>query len=173
MRKLGMNYGAERPEGLSDEARLARLAEYGFGAIFTGIGKPETIDALAPKVRAAGIDYDFIHAPFDGINRMWKEGEAGEEMLERLIVTAETCARNEIEYRIGRVATASKTAKSGHSRVVPTVYKPCFHELTEVSFRHYGVSYVKSCKFSLLGLDFKSDVLDNPLVKRTVVFKLY
>lgn len=96
MRKLGMNYGAERPEGLSDEERLARLAEYGFGAIFTGIGKPETIDALAPKVRAAGIDYDFIHAPFDGINRMWKEGEAGEEMLERLIVTAETCARNEI-----------------------------------------------------------------------------
>ena len=96
MRKLGINYGAERPEGMSDEARLARLNEYGFGAIFTGIGNPATIDALAPKVRAAGIDYDFIHAPFDKINDIWKQGDAGEEMLNRLVVTVETCARNDI-----------------------------------------------------------------------------
>lgn len=100
MRKLGINYGAERPQGMTDEERLCRLAEYGFGAIFTGIGKPEAIDALAPKVRAAGIDYDFIHAPFDGINHIWAEGEQGDTMLDRLITVAETCARNDIPIMV-------------------------------------------------------------------------
>ena len=100
MRKLGINYGAERPVEKTDEERLARLAEYGFGAIFTGIGNPATIDALAPKVRAAGMDYDFIHAPFDGINNIWREGDDGEAMLDRLLVTTETCARNEIPLEV-------------------------------------------------------------------------
>ena len=108
MRKLGMNYGAERPDGMTDENRLARLNEYGFGAIFTGIGKPETIDALAPKVRAAGIDYDFIHAPFDKINDMWKPGEAGEAMLARLITTVETCAKNEIPIAVIHLSSGEK-----------------------------------------------------------------
>lgn len=108
MRKLGINYRAERPEDMSDENCLARLNEYGFGAIFTGIGNPATVDELAPKVRAAGIDYDFIHAPFDKINDMWKAGDAGEAMLDRLIVTAETCARNEIPIAVIHLSSGEK-----------------------------------------------------------------
>ncbi len=96
MRKLGMNFRAERPKDKTDEEILARLREYGFGAIFTGMPDPQRLDELAPKVRAAGIDYDFIHAPFKGINEIWKEGEEGEEMLGRMIGTVDGCSRNEI-----------------------------------------------------------------------------
>ncbi len=108
MRKLGMNYGGERPKDMTDEDRLARLNEYGFGAIFTGIGDPATIDALAPKVRAAGIDYDFIHAPFDKINDIWRVGEGGEEMLMRLVTAAETCAKNEIPILVIHLSSGEK-----------------------------------------------------------------
>ena len=34
MRKLGMNFRAERPKDKTDEEILARMKEYGFGAIF-------------------------------------------------------------------------------------------------------------------------------------------
>ncbi len=100
MRKLGMNFRAERPKDKTDEEVLARLKEYGFDATHTGIAdpfeNPGRIDELAPKVRAAGLDYDFIHAPFKGINTIWEEGEEGEEMLNRMLATVDCCARNEI-----------------------------------------------------------------------------
>ncbi|MBR2907207.1 MAG: sugar phosphate isomerase/epimerase [Clostridia bacterium] len=96
MRKLGMNFRAERPKDKTDEEILARMKEYGFGAIFTGMPEPDRLAELAPKVREAGLDYDFIHAPFKGINTIWEEGEEGEEMLNRLLATVDGCAKNEI-----------------------------------------------------------------------------
>lgn len=117
MRKLGMNFRAERPKDKTDEEILARLKEYGFDATHTGIANPfETpgrIDELAPKVRAAGLDYDFIHAPFKGINTIWQEGEDGEEILSRILATVDCCNRNEIPLVVVHLSSGENAPMIG------------------------------------------------------------
>lgn len=117
MRKLGMNFRAERPTDKTDEEVLARLKEYGFDATHTGIAdpfeNPGRIDELAPKVRAAGLDYDFVHAPFKGINTIWGKGEEGEEILSRILATVDCCARNEIPLIVVHLSSGEKAPMIG------------------------------------------------------------
>lgn len=101
MRKLGMNFGADGGKERPVEERLAGLVEHGFTAIFTGLhGTADAVRDLSLAARAAGVDYDFIHAPFKGINNIWKEGEDGEAQLNTLITCAEACAHGEVPMMV-------------------------------------------------------------------------
>ncbi|MBQ8815483.1 MAG: sugar phosphate isomerase/epimerase [Lachnospiraceae bacterium] len=48
-------------------------------------------DELMAELAANGIICDNMHAPFDGINDMWHEGETGEDMLNRLKISVDRC----------------------------------------------------------------------------------
>ena len=54
------------------------------------------IEERCALLRASRISVDNCHAPFDGINNMWLDTDAGDEMLARLLSGVENCARYEI-----------------------------------------------------------------------------
>ena len=99
-------------------------------------------------------------------------------VLEKLIINytvslCDTCASYEIEDGRGGVSASAETAERRHTRIVPTVNEPGFNKFSEVTLRHNSVSYVKTCELALLGLCFKSDVINHPLIKRSVVLEFY
>lgn len=92
--KIGINLGCYGG-GLTIEEQIRLIKENGFEACFLGCEGAD-FDAVVEKVQAAGITVDNLHAPFNKINDMWKEGEAGEDMLARLIACVEKAARHGI-----------------------------------------------------------------------------
>lgn len=89
MRKLGINVAALREGTLDDFLRIVK--NVGFDCLFSG-ADPVRIKAA----QKAGFGLDSLHAPFDGINHMWLEGEDGEIMLKRLTDTVDLCAAGDI-----------------------------------------------------------------------------
>ncbi len=89
MRKIGINLHAKR--GLALEAYLKKVKELGFDCVFSGVPAPENRRKTADAVREAGLEYETLHAPFDGINSIWLEGEAGDTMLQRLLDSVDAC----------------------------------------------------------------------------------
>lgn len=91
--KIGINmdcYGE-----LPLQKQISLMKENGFTACFTGNEYPE-FDRDVETLQAAGISVDSLHAPFNKINEIWKVGEEGEQMLNRLIACAEAAARHGI-----------------------------------------------------------------------------
>lgn len=64
---------------------LPLIKTAGFDSFFTGYYRREDVAKIAEKAAKVGLEFDFIHAPFAGINSMWLEGEEGDAMLEKLI----------------------------------------------------------------------------------------
>jgi sugar phosphate isomerase/epimerase len=89
-RKIGINSNAY---GRLDVARQTELfRENGFEAFFTGSEDP-LLDDWMTALRGAGIVCETLHAPFNAINDMWREGEAGERMLARLTDGVTKCEK--------------------------------------------------------------------------------
>ena len=86
--KTGMNIDAVKV--ISQKEYIKLMAELGFSATFSGDKDEAYHYALANDLAEFGIEYETIHAPFDGINAMW--GEDGEEMYKRLAHTVDMCA---------------------------------------------------------------------------------
>ncbi len=72
-RKLGMN--ADAIEKTSPLSALDLLSAAGFDSFFVGAQPLEDILALKARADALGLSFEFIHAPFRGINVMWQEGD--------------------------------------------------------------------------------------------------
>jgi len=94
MKKIGVNLGCYG-DGLPIEEQIALMCENGFETTFMGSENPH-IDTYVSLLKAAGIICENCHAPFNKINDIWFAGEAGEEMLARLINGVRACAKNEI-----------------------------------------------------------------------------
>ena len=84
-----------------------------------------------------------------------------------------TDSADEVKHGSGSITSSAQTAERRHTGVVPTVHNTVFHEGTEISLGHNGVCHVQTCKFDLTGFAgfiFKIDIVDNPIVKRSVNF---
>ena len=93
--------------------------------------------------------------------------------INKAVSLGDACRADEIEDRLGGVATSAERADGGKSRVIPAVNHIILNEVTEVSLGHYRVGNVETSELSLLGLGVKdTDVVYYPLVERSVVFKL-
>lgn len=90
MRRIGIQMHAK--PGLSTEAYIKQIKALGFDATFTGVLPMEKIPALAQLLAEEGIFWESMHAPFDGINNIWLEGEEGDTMLARLKNGVDACA---------------------------------------------------------------------------------
>lgn len=86
MMKIGMNLLDSMPQ--QDCIKL--MAELGFQATFTGDFDEAYHYSVANDLAKYGIEYETIHAPFNGINAMW--GDDGEQMYARLTHTVDMCA---------------------------------------------------------------------------------
>lgn len=90
MRKIGINLDAVK--SISAEEAVEIIASLGFGATFTGVmADADRQRRLADRLASKGISYDTLHAPFSHINDVWKDGDAGDEMLQELTDTVDRC----------------------------------------------------------------------------------
>lgn len=91
---IGINWGCYG-DGLSAREQLRLMQDNGFEATFLASADP-ALDEVLPLLKGAEIVCEALHAPFRGINGMWQAGDAGEQMLGRLIHGVTACARHEI-----------------------------------------------------------------------------
>ena len=100
MREIGINLGARTDMDLPTFCAFIR--GLGFTRVFSGSTDPDKVRTQAETVHAAGLTYDTLHAPFKGImNAIWKEGDEGEETLNKLLTCIDLCT--EIEAPIAVV----------------------------------------------------------------------
>lgn len=114
-RKIGINKNCIN---IPDAEAVRLMAENGFSATFAD-SEDESLERYISLCRDAGIACETLHAPYDRINDMWFEGEAGENMLERLINALETCARFEVPTAIVHLSSgddAPRINDLGYSR---------------------------------------------------------
>jgi len=73
-RKLGIN--CECISGANPVETLELIKAAGFDSFFSGtyVNKHAMPEALRKKADELGLEYEFIHAPFSGINNMWLSG---------------------------------------------------------------------------------------------------
>lgn len=98
-RKLGVN--VDCAAGLSAIETLELAHKTGFEAFFTGAQDRETIGALKKRADELSMDFEFIHAPFRGINDMWMPGLGYLTMFHAMKHTIDLCA----EFGIPSVIT--------------------------------------------------------------------
>lgn len=71
-RKLGINADCVRNTEVIQNLEI--IKQTGFESFFTGAKLTEGIGEIRKKADELSLDYEFIHAPFDGINNMWLAG---------------------------------------------------------------------------------------------------
>ena len=89
---LGINlycYGEEDELCLECQAEL--MKENGFTKTFDFPHKKEVCESNAKLLAKYGIVFDTLHAPFRGINDMWKDSDVGEKMLSKLLDGVDKC----------------------------------------------------------------------------------
>lgn len=73
-------------------SRLEEIALYkrcGWDGVFTDWS--EEFFEVAKKIKEENLVYQSVHAPFIGCDQLWKEGEAGDKMTDRLIACLRDC----------------------------------------------------------------------------------
>lgn len=89
MRKVGIIF--ECVNDIADKELAKLLSELGFSATFTSTMTKERHFEVANALAPCGIEYETIHAPFDGINNIWYDNEEGEKMLADLKDCVDKC----------------------------------------------------------------------------------
>lgn len=90
--EIGINlycYGNHDELSLRHQAQLMR--ENGFTKTFDFPSSKQTMESNAKLLSEYGISYDTLHAPFSGINNIWKKGDDGDMMLSRLLDGVDKC----------------------------------------------------------------------------------
>ena len=91
-RKLGII--CECIQGEDALITLERMKNAGFECFFSGAIQEERVRALKEKADSLGLEFQFIHAPFAGINAMWQEGDEYQKIwngMTEAIASASAC----------------------------------------------------------------------------------
>lgn len=85
------------------EEVIEAFLENGIGRTFVNIEHPEFEKAMEALARA-GIAVDNFHAPFKGLNVIWEPGEAGDEMLAKLMGGVDACVKYGVKLMVCHVS---------------------------------------------------------------------
>ncbi len=118
MRKIGISFIPAQGESVENYSSLIRNA--GFEAVFISYNKPQETRDMCRYVLNGGFELDNLHAPFDHINDIWLEGEAGETMLNRLIDCLKCCK----EYGVPKAVVHLSSKENA----------PCINDLGHARF---------------------------------------
>lgn len=92
--KIGVNLNCFGPLPLTEQVAL--MKRHGFETTFCVSDNPMFAEAYALAKRE-GILFENLHAPYRGVEEMWREGEAGEDFLNnKLLAAVQTCAAYQI-----------------------------------------------------------------------------
>ena len=118
--EIGINlhcYADEKALPLEKQAQL--MKQNGFTKTFCFPGNEAASEKGAALLSRYGISFDTLHAPFRGINDIWKDEECGEAMLQRLLNGIDKCrlvgAQTMIVHLSSRIP-APKVTDVGFSR---------------------------------------------------------
>lgn len=106
-------------------------------------------DELMATLAENGIICDNMHAPFDGINDMWQEGEAGDDMLNRLKISVDRCKQYAVPVLVVHLSAGCPM------REISEIGKKRFTDLVEyavaggVTIAFENQRYLENLKWSL------------------------
>jgi sugar phosphate isomerase/epimerase len=106
MRLTGINYCDYY--GLSPYEFAAAIKSCGFDAAFTDSDNDIAPSAFAKAFYENGIAWETIHAPFKGINEIWKNGESGDQILAKLKTTVDICAEFSVPTAVIHLSSGEK-----------------------------------------------------------------
>ena len=106
-RKFGINVDCLRKSGISTCDTLVLAHQAGFRAFFNNFsyGDADNVAELKELADRLGMDYEFIHAPFRGINAMWEEGDGYAEIYNAMITTVDAASANGVPAVIIHVSS--------------------------------------------------------------------
>lgn len=113
-------------DGLDINRQIELMQENDFAHTFIMGDNPLLNGSLIDKVKRAGIIFDTLHAPFNGINDIWKPGIDGGEMLRRLIECVRKCADFDIPVAVVHLSSgkpAPAISDIGNSRFARLIEK--------------------------------------------------
>jgi len=90
MRKIGISLGGSDDLPMQEYAML--LQENGFSCTFELADNMERVCKNAEILSQYGIEYDSLHAPWQGINRIWWQEDQEEIALKGMMYTVDICA---------------------------------------------------------------------------------
>lgn len=118
--EIGINLHGYRPKKhISDEMHCALMKENGFTTTFCMSDSPFVKRENINMLEKYGIRFDMLHAPFSGINNMWRKGKKGDDMLKKLMRAVDTCASGGIQKLVVHLSSAPHTpfmTKTGFDR---------------------------------------------------------
>jgi len=85
---------------VSTEEQIPLIKKAGFDGVFTGWSDHAPIGEWAKIVSDNGMIYQSLHAPFTRANRMWEEGQEGEDVADELCRCLDACAENGIPIMV-------------------------------------------------------------------------
>ena len=86
-RNLGMNCDCIRTDNFSPLHTLEQMAQVGFDSFFMNMNAPRAIAEARKTGDRLGLDFEFIHAPYKGVNEFWKDGDGYLPLLEGILQT--------------------------------------------------------------------------------------
>ena len=90
MRLIGINYCDFYGYAPYEFAKI--IKECGFGATFTEARDLNDSSVYAKAFYENGIVWETVHAPFDGINNIWRDSDDGDIILAKMKITVDICA---------------------------------------------------------------------------------
>ncbi len=106
MRLIGINYCSFY--GLSPDEFARNIKAVGFGATFTEAHDLTDAEAYAKAFYENGIAWETVHAPFDGINNIWRESDDGDIILAKMKRTVDICADFSIPTAVIHLSSGEK-----------------------------------------------------------------
>lgn len=85
------------------EAHLPLVKEAGFDGIFTCFWHEERMRRIASICKTLGLNFTSVHAPFSGVDAVWREGEEGETVLNALLRSLESTAEIGVPVLVSHV----------------------------------------------------------------------
>lgn len=82
LRKKGINCDCIKDAKQTDTLELIKRA--GFDSYFTNSYKADEVQEIVEKGNALGLECEFLHAPFVGINAMWLDGDEYKGIYEKM-----------------------------------------------------------------------------------------
>ena len=71
-RRFGIN--ADCLKGISERDALALIKNAGFESVFLSSYHDQEVESIKKEADRLGLEVEFIHAPFKGINTIWQSG---------------------------------------------------------------------------------------------------
>ena len=94
----------------TEEVSLELLKKYGFSCFFSDAYDLETMYKLREKADELGLEYEFVHGPFKGINDMWLSEETP-EIYKQLRLCIENAAAVQVKSVIMHVSSGWNAPK--------------------------------------------------------------